>query len=1294
MLLDTGRYRGVVALAFFGLVLASPVLGGEVTLTLEFPEPTVIHAGDYVRIEFPETWNYGDPGEPVVPWRGVQVLLPPGEEVSGVELVPGEVRTLQGHFALEPGQPQYPLSFDGPVTPVSPDAAIYASGSPYPEDLVGSVSTQFLCGHGVGAASVCPIQYVPSTGEVSYYTEIRIRITTEPTERARISRERLLRTTPQTAARLARMVENPLAVSGYRGEMATRQPFARDIVNPADDFDYVIITNSTFEPYFQDLADFKSARGVRATIVLMSDILAEYSGDDTQDKIRNFITDAYSGWGTEYVLLGGDDEIIPHRGLYAVGYGTPDQDIAADLYYGALDGTWNDDGDAYWGEPGEDDLIPEVRVGRAAIDNATEVQNFINKTLMYQENPVLADCNQAIMMAELLWDEPTWGGDYKDEIKDGASTHGYTTVGFQGSDFLVSTLYDRDHGSWSKYAAIDSLNSGINLCNHLGHCNVTYALKMINSDVDSRFTNDGVNHGFFIIYTQGCYCNSFDNRDPYGNYGEDAIAEHFTTVEEAAVAFVGNTRYGWGQHESTNGSSQYFDRQFFDAIFDEDITRIGDCNDDSKVDNIPFISYGANRWCYYQLCVLGDPELDMWTGVPSVLAVDHPGVIATGSAYFTVAVSSAKTPVEGARVCLMKGSEVYEVDFTDGSGQVTFEPELQTGGWMTVTVTKHDFLPYQSDVEVVEGTPPAPPTGLAATAGNGEVSLSWDANPEPDVDYYIVYRSTLPAPTDSLAAVPAPQTGYVDASAINDTTYYYRLKAVDTEGDRSGYSVQVNATPSQPPVIFITHTPLTDTNDASHPYPAVAMITTSEAPVDPDSLFVVWETQTRGWESAPMTATGTPNEYLGHIPAQICGTLVNYYILAMDTNHNRETDPDLAPAFYHSFSVNFKVVFEDDLEADLGWTVGAPDDDATTGIWERCDPEVTDAQPGDDHTPGAGTHAYITQCEAGSGQGSYDVDGGKTTLFSPVFDLTGYLSVAVKYYRWYSNDTGYAPGEDDWTVEVTGDGNTWVTLESTNLSNRSWLLKQFDIGAYITITDQVQFRFIAGDFGTGSLVEAGVDDFQILGCPESGDTEPPTVTVLDPNGGEVVVGGGSTPYEIRWTSHDNVGVTTTEVLLSTDSGKTYPTLIASGVDIISPYAWEVPDMSEEYCRIRVVCRDKAGNEGSDESDGGFEIRSTTAVSALCSLPADLVLRQNQPNPFNPVTEIEFGLPTAGQITLEIFSVEGRLVTTLAAGVYDAGYHKVVWRGTDSEGVEVSSGVYFSRLVTGGKTLTRKMIALK
>lgn len=88
------------------------------------------------------------------------------------------------------------------------------------------------------------------------------------------------------------------------------------------------------------------------------------------------------------------------------------------------------------------------------------------------------------------------------------------------------------------------------------------------------------------------------------------------------------------------------------------------------------------------------------------------------------------------------------------------------------------------------------------------------------------------------------------------------------------------------------------------------------------------------------------------------------------------------------------------------------------------------------------------------------------------------------------------------------------------------------------------------------------------------------------------------------------------------------------------------------------------------------------------------LDQNEPNPFNPVTGIAFTLTRPGPVTLDIFGIDGRLVRRLVDGSRDAGRHEVLWDGRAEGGAPVSSGVYFYRLETAGRSLVRRMIMTK
>jgi len=186
-------------------------------------------------------------------------------------------------------------------------------------------------------------------------------------------------------------------------------------------------------------------------------------------------------------------------------------------------------------------------------------------------------------------------------------------------------------------------------------------------------------------------------------------------------------------------------------------------------------------------------------------------------------------------------------------------------------------------------------------------------------------------------------------------------------------------------------------------------------------------------------------------------------------------------------------LFSYDFEENNGWTIGASDDDATAGIWELGIPAATffdgnQAQSGEDISE-EGEKCFLTGASTNPGSvGFDDVDGGKTTLFSPVFDLSDHGEALVSYWRWYTNDVGDNPGTDFWKVDVSSDGGmTWNNLENTNESQDQWIQKQYLLSNFVEeFSETIRFRFIAedilnaGDSGSGgSIIEAAVDEFSI-----------------------------------------------------------------------------------------------------------------------------------------------------------------------------------------------------------------------
>lgn len=234
-----------------------------------------------------------------------------------------------------------------------------------------------------------------------------------------------------------------------------------------------------------------------------------------------------------------------------------------------------------------------------------------------------------------------------------------------------------------------------------------------------------------------------------------------------------------------------------------------------------------------------------------------------------------------------------------------------------------------------------------------------------------------------------------------------------------------------------------------------------------------------------MTYLGS-NLYQVNLPGGTCPSTLNFYVSAQSSTGVTSYSPATAPtAFYIGTVANgITQVMADDFEAaTTGWTVGATGDAATTGIWARVDPLGTTAQPEDDHTPSPGVKAWITGQGTGGAVGEADVDGGSTTLVSPAYDCTGLTEAYVSYSRWYSNNTGSGANADSMPVEISADnGATWIQLENVAENAGVWVDKTFRINNYVTPSEQVRLRFRAQDLGTGSIVEAGVDDVRIYGA--------------------------------------------------------------------------------------------------------------------------------------------------------------------------------------------------------------------
>ncbi|MEM1452026.1 MAG: M14 family zinc carboxypeptidase [Planctomycetota bacterium] len=232
------------------------------------------------------------------------------------------------------------------------------------------------------------------------------------------------------------------------------------------------------------------------------------------------------------------------------------------------------------------------------------------------------------------------------------------------------------------------------------------------------------------------------------------------------------------------------------------------------------------------------------------------------------------------------------------------------------------------------------------------------------------------------------------------------------------------------------------------------------------------------------------------------------------------TESGRVEVYAGSFTLGLRTIAAFDFEGpgNDGWAVGAPND-ASTGEWTRGDPIGTAAQPESDVTPEPGTDCWFTgQGSIGGSLGEADVDGGRTTLVSPTFDVAGAQSASIRFARWYSNDTGGSPGADVFEIDLSDDGGaTWTQADVVGPTGAGtsggWIEAEIDVDSFVALTDQLRVRFIASDLGNGSIVEAAIDEVVVSAVDPPGCPPPVRYCVLSPNNwssGAVISAVGST----------------------------------------------------------------------------------------------------------------------------------------------------------------------------------------
>ncbi|MFZ1946839.1 MAG: C25 family cysteine peptidase [bacterium] len=641
-----------------------------------------------------------EPGKPCLPVKIVHMYVPRGSEIGGVVVESQSTVSLPGEYLILPGQREIPLSSFERAEAVMPDQETYASDKPYPASPVSVASVGSMAGRPIASLQVFPVQYVPAERRLIFNQRITFSVVFRDAEA--LAAPAVPRETASVAAArneiVARMVENdPDIEPDFLSTGTLEGPTAAE---------YLLICHENHADEYSLLTNWKTRKGVPAAIKTWQEIVAEYSGRDNAEKIRNCIRDYYLNYSTMWVTMSGSAPKAYDylRGCYGNAEGTVDDFIACDLYFSDLDGTWNDDNDTYWGETTDStDLYPDIYVGRLPENAGIQCSTAVHKVLTYEGRLSLPSDYQLAMLFMAEWvDVYTDGAICKNMIDDES-----VPARFDPVQRLYQSSGNLDHAS-----AMDALNSGKGVVNHFGH-GMPGKISIgegtwLTMDDFMALTNAP---RYTIFYTSGCTPAAFD-------VDQGCLGRSFVESPGGGGFFVGNSSPGfYWQGNPGYGTGDMYDREFFKSMFVRGYSNLGVVHADAKVQRIPYSGeYGTDRWTLFSMNLLGDPETPVWVDTPESLSVSHPTEIETQSQTFTVSVSSGGSPVGQARVCLWKGDDVYRVSQTASDGSAAFSIAPADTGTMLVTVTKSGYIPYLGSTAVEIASSGVAAGGLGARA--------------------------------------------------------------------------------------------------------------------------------------------------------------------------------------------------------------------------------------------------------------------------------------------------------------------------------------------------------------------------------------------------------------------------------------------------------------------------------------------------------------------------------------------------------------------------------------------------
>ena len=567
----------------------------------------------------------------------------------------------------------------------------YFIDTKYPAENVVYTGTHVSNGRKVLSFRICPYVYNTEQHALTFISEIDLSISLSGNNSSESKTYSLYESCNNNA--LIDMIINSRVDNRFNeNSLGTRTN---------EQVDYLIVTKDSLSAAFTPLVNWKKNKGVRAQIMTTEYIYNHYNlytGDTQQLMIKRCLKDFHDNHGLQYVLLGGDDTIVPVQYCYAeVTIDSLIKElIPTDLFYSNFQEpfNWNGYANDTIGELRDSvKLCPEIFLTRVPVRNTSHVNAFVNKVLAYEQTPPIENWNDTIFM------------------------FGYCLLR-KGDDALRGdTLYYHhiaNHTNWprvrlySNVSDIEQEYSDITADNiqrqlrkgyHFVDATTHGSYKKWLICWDTMEPDYGVVHASSLnncrptlISTIACHTNAFDHEEG------PCLSEAFIRNENSGViSYYGCSRKGLTHNFGIylgNGPSEKFNQSYYDVLLSDTIPErnygtvtalakalyVGQCND-----------YNPFRWLMMGINPIGDPEMPVFVAQPirfeNVSFHSNNGNL------------QVNTGTDSCRICIMSladnGASYYHVQTNTNNATFSSLPDS-----CSICITKPGYVPYVTSLRM------------------------------------------------------------------------------------------------------------------------------------------------------------------------------------------------------------------------------------------------------------------------------------------------------------------------------------------------------------------------------------------------------------------------------------------------------------------------------------------------------------------------------------------------------------------------------------------------------------------